>query len=267
MPDESPAIAQHDDADPFLGGTLRLRQSRGGHRVGTDAVLLATAARADFGRRIVDLGAGVGAVGLALAIWSPETSVDLIEIDPEAAALARVNIALNGVDGRCRAIEADIAERATLLAAGLRPATIDLVVANPPFHPPGSRPSPDPAKTLARLSEPGAAAAWIGAAAWLLARGGRLVLIHRPEALAELLQALSPAFGAVAIRPVHARADQPAIRMLIRAVKGRHSPPTLEPALVLHEADGAFTPQAQALHRGTDGLRWSTRRHQQTRTR
>src|SRR6266480_3222587 len=53
--------------DAVLGGKLRLKQPRSGHRVGHDAILLAAACPARAGERVVDLGAGVGAAGLALA--------------------------------------------------------------------------------------------------------------------------------------------------------------------------------------------------------
>ena len=53
--------------DAVLGGRLRLRQPLRGHRVGHDAILLAAATAAQAGEHAVDLGAGVGAAGLALA--------------------------------------------------------------------------------------------------------------------------------------------------------------------------------------------------------
>ena len=51
----------------MLGGRLRLRQPLSGHRVGHDAILLAAATGGRAGELAVDLGAGVGAAGLALA--------------------------------------------------------------------------------------------------------------------------------------------------------------------------------------------------------
>ena len=71
MPDPSPELESGPIADGFtvdrwLGGRLALVQPQGGHRVGTDAALLAAAAGTPEGR-IADVGAGVGAVGLALA--------------------------------------------------------------------------------------------------------------------------------------------------------------------------------------------------------
>src|ERR1700704_2242282 len=86
--------------DALLGGSLRLRQPRRGHRVGHDAVLLAAACPANAGEHLVDLGAGVGAAGLAVALRAPDTTVTLIEIDPDLAALAAENAALNGLAAR-----------------------------------------------------------------------------------------------------------------------------------------------------------------------
>ena len=83
---ESAAIADGLTEDRWLGGRLVLVQPRRGHRVGTDAALLVAAAGDARQGRIVDVGAGVGAVGLALAQRNPLASVDLVELDPEAGA-------------------------------------------------------------------------------------------------------------------------------------------------------------------------------------
>src|SRR6185437_5309934 len=74
--------------DAFLGGRLRLRQPRSGHRSGHDAVLLAAATAARPGDRVVEFGAGVGAAGLALAKRIGGIDLVLVEIDPDLAALA-----------------------------------------------------------------------------------------------------------------------------------------------------------------------------------
>src|SRR5664279_1796469 len=86
--------------DGFLGGRLRLRQPRAGHRAGHDAVLLAAATAARAGDRVVDFGAGVGAAGLALACRVQGLDLVLVEIDPRLAALARDNARLNEIAAR-----------------------------------------------------------------------------------------------------------------------------------------------------------------------
>src|ERR1700744_644547 len=73
--------------DAFLGGQLRLRQPRTGHRAGHDAMLLAAATPALPAQRVVECGAGVGAAGLALARRVAGTKLVLVEIDPGLAKL------------------------------------------------------------------------------------------------------------------------------------------------------------------------------------
>ena len=81
--------------DAFLGGQLRLRQPKSGHRAGHDAMLLAAATPARAGDRVVDFGAGVGAAGLAVARRIPGIGLVLVEIDAGLADLARGNAAAN----------------------------------------------------------------------------------------------------------------------------------------------------------------------------
>ena len=91
-------VAETTD-DAILGGRLRLVQQRRGHRIGHDAVLLAAATGARSGDHVVDLGAGVGAAGLALAVRVPGVTVTLVERDPALAALSTENIERNGLSG------------------------------------------------------------------------------------------------------------------------------------------------------------------------
>src|ERR1700716_3630772 len=83
--------------DAFLGGQLRLRQPKSGHRAGHDAMLLAAATAARSGDRVVDLGAGVGAAGLAVARRVPGVELVLVEIDAALVGLARGDAASNGI--------------------------------------------------------------------------------------------------------------------------------------------------------------------------
>ena len=241
------------EADAWLGGRLRLRQPpRGAHRAGTDAVLLARLMTPRAGATICDLGAGTGAVGLALAILDPSCHVVLVEGDPDVAGLARANAELNGLADRVRVVEADILAGAAIRhAAGLVPGLADLVLTNPPFFDEARhRPSPVIAKRQAHSFGAGDFDDWVRTCADLLAAKGQLGLIHRADALGECLDALRNRFGSLAIRPVHARAERPAIRILVTAQKGSRGPTTLLPPLILQSADGHFTPEAQALHRG-----------------
>ena len=126
-------------ADAFLGGRLLLRQPAEGHRCGTDAVLLAAAAPADFSGLAIDVGAGVGAAGLALALARPGARIGLLENDPFIAGLARANLLQNKLAGRGQVLEADVLSKASRRGAGLRDESAGLVITNPPFLDPGRR--------------------------------------------------------------------------------------------------------------------------------
>src|SRR5439155_8824525 len=107
MPHAIPAEGTTEDA--VLGGKLYLRQPQRGHRVGHDAILLAAATGAHGGQHAIDLGAGVGAAGLALACRVRNLKVTLVEIEPALAALARDNIRRNGLGEFARAVVLDVA--------------------------------------------------------------------------------------------------------------------------------------------------------------
>ncbi len=238
--------------DAILGGRLRLRQTRDGHRVGLDAILLAAAAGAPVAR-LADVGAGVGAVGLALLQRWPAATGELIEIDPELAALAEENAALNGLADRARVVVADALDANSRRAARLADEAADLVVTNPPYlAAEAARASPDPRRARAHVAGAGSAALadWVVACLALLKPGGRFVMIQRADALPALLPAFAGRLGDLALRPVHPRADAPAIRLLISGTKGSKALLRLLPGLTLHEPDGAATPLAAAIQRG-----------------
>ncbi|KQP51756.1 methyltransferase [Methylobacterium sp. Leaf108] len=241
------------DPDAWLGGRLHLHQPPpGAHRAGTDAVLLAHLVAPEPGSTVCDLGAGAGAVGLAVAALNPACRVVLVEREATLVELARANVALNGLGDRASVIEADILAAATARhAAGLLPGLADLVVTNPPyFDEARHRPSPVAGKRDAHSFGAGDLDGWLRTCTDVLGPKGRLGLIHRADALEHCLEALRARFGGLAIRPVHARADRPAIRILVTATKASRAPTSLLPPLVLQQADGRFTPEAQALHRG-----------------
>ena len=257
---ENPPIADGLTEDRWLGGKLALVQPRRGHRIGTDAALLAAGAGTPEGR-IVDVGAGVGAVGLALIRQSARAFADLIEVDPELARLAGINAARNGLEGRARALRLDVLKHRERREAGLPDEAADCVVTNPPFFEDGTvRASPDPRRARAHVFSPaetgGTLASWVQACVAILAPGGRFVMIHRPDALAPILAAIENRLGALALLPVHPSAGAGAHRLIVSGVKGSKAPLRIAPALILHEADGRLTAEADAIHRGEKLIDW-----------
>ncbi len=241
--------------DALLDGRLVLRQPRRGHRAGTDAVLLAAACSVKPGDVLVDVGSGVGTVGLALALREAQVTGFLIDNDPFVSALAQENCRLNRLDARIAAVTADLFDAAARRSVGLLDERANIVVTNPPFFVGTEmRASPDPAKarayTLRRGTETLAHAEWLHAAASLLAPKGRFYAIHRPEALPALLSACEGRLGAVVLVPIYARSDGPAIRVLMSGIKGSRAGTRIGRPFLLHGPDGRFTPEAEAVHRG-----------------
>lgn len=239
--------------DLLFGGRIYLTQPARGHRAGTDAVLLAASAPVRPGDVVIDAGASTGAVGLMTAARQKSAHYVFIERDLALAELCRRNCRDNGVEGIVAV--ADILDRASRLKAGLGPEMADLVLTNPPFLEEGrARISPDRGRAAAHALPAGGLEAWLRACMGLLKPKGRLVIIHRADRLADCLAGLGNGMGGVAIRSVHPAADQPAIRVLLSALKGSRAPLSVLPPVILNASDGRFTPQAEALHRGEADL-------------
>jgi tRNA1(Val) A37 N6-methylase TrmN6 len=236
--------------DAFLGGQLRLRQPKSGHRAGHDAVLLAAATPARPGDRVVDFGAGVGAAGLAVAKRVAGIQLVLVEIDAGLAGFARSNAASNGIAAEI--VVLDVTSGADIFAAaGLAADSVDIVLMNPPFNDPARhRTSPDSVRERAHVATATTLERWIHAARRILKSGGILTLIWRADGIAEVLAALDRGFGSLEILPVHGEATKPAIRVLIRTVKGGKAPARIHAALMLNDESAVPNKQVKDLLAG-----------------
>jgi tRNA1(Val) A37 N6-methylase TrmN6 len=236
--------------DAFLGGQLRLRQRKSGHRAGHDAMLLAAATPVRPGHRVVDFGAGVGAAGLAVARRVAGIELVLVEIDEGLAALARGNAAANAIPADVIVLDVMSAADA-FAAAGLAADSADVVLMNPPFNDPGRhRASPDKAREIAHVATSVTLEGWVHAARRILKSGGVLTLIWRADGIAEALAALGRGFGSLAILPVHGDPAAPAIRVLIRATKGGRAPARIHAALMLNDEPALPNKEVQEILAG-----------------
>lgn len=231
----------------LLGGRVRLRQPSKGYRAGMDAALLAAACPARPGQRVIEAGCGAGAVLMQIAARRPGVMLTGLERDPDMARLARDNAALNNWGHRIAVHEGDVATG--FRALGLAP--FDWAISNPPFFDDaGALRPPGPDKRGAWMADDGLAA-WTEFLLKAVKEGGRIVMIHRADRLADILALLGPKAGSFAVRPVHPRADEPAKRVLVSAIKTGRAPLRLLPPLVLHDGGGAkHSVQADAILRG-----------------
>ena len=235
----------------LLGGRVRLRQPVAGYRAGMDAALLAAAVTARAGERVIEAGCGAGGALFQIAARCPGALLTGLERDPAAAGLALGNAVLNGAADRTGILTGEV-------AAGFRPLGLerfDWAVANPPFFDDeGALRAPSPGKRGAWIADDGLEA-WTRFLVQATRDGGRIVVIHRADRLADLLALLGDKAGGFVIRPVHPFADQPAKRVLVQATRGGRAPLKMLPPLVLHDRSGAkHTPEAEAILRGETGV-------------
>ena len=225
--------------DGLLGGRVRLLQPRQGFRAAIDPVLLAAFVPARSGEAVLEIGCGTGAAFLCLAARVAGIAVTAVERDPELAAIARRNAALNGAD-------------ATLLAKDCcaLPALPPMhhAMANPPYWTGGTA-SPDSGRRQA-AHEDAPLAAWIAALTRPLRHKGTVSLVLPAARLAEAAAGLREAgCGSVRLLPLWPRTGTPAKRILIQARKGGRGADEMLPGLILHEADGSATAAAHAVLR------------------
>ncbi|HWU62371.1 MAG TPA: methyltransferase [Ensifer sp.] len=244
--------------DAFHFGKFYVVQpTRGGHRSGMDAMLLAAMVEGRGQLKVADLGAGAGAAGLAVASRLPQAEIVLVERSPEMAAFARKSVALDensAIAARVSVVEADVTLRGKArVAAGLEDEVFDHVIMNPPFNAAADRRTPDPLKADAHAMTEGLFESWIRTAGAILKPGGELSLIARPESIADIMAACGRRFGGLQVTLIHPREGEPAIRMLVSAVKGSRARLVFRSPFVMHlEGTHKFAPRIDDFNNGRD---------------
>ena len=227
-------------SETFLDGKVRVDQPESGFRSGLDAVMLAAAVPAQAGQTALELGAGAGTASLCLLARVPGVALTGVEIDTNLTALAIGNAAANGMQADF--VCADIFALPPELKRDF-----DQVFCNPPFHGEGQV-SPDQMRATA-LMDQGRLDAWLRTGLQRTVSGGFFTTILRADRLNEALAAL-PEKG-VAVLPLWPKAGEAAKRVIVQARKGSNAPFALLPGLVLHQANGAWTSEADdVLRRG-----------------
>jgi len=242
-------VAAPTTDDTLLGGRIAYRQPLTGYRVALEAPLLAFFATAAPGRRrpqrIVDLGAGPGAVGLCLALHLPEARVALVDDTPSHVALARVNVANNGWSDRMEVLDATVATAVSLLGPGVAA----LVVANPPWFWQGQgASSPLADRQHARTWSPENLAQFLNGARQLLGRRGRLCLTFPVASLPRLFEGLTRQ-GLVPkrLKMLHPRADASANVAFVEAMAAKPGGLAVEPPWYVREQGETYTEEMQNL--------------------
>jgi tRNA1Val (adenine37-N6)-methyltransferase len=238
-----------ETTDSILNGALTLVQPRDGYRFSIDSILLGRFVRIRKRDRVLELGAGCGAISVMIAaLWLPREVV-AIEIQPQLAALAARNAILNQLDS-LRVINADLRTRRL---EGLAPASFNVIVANPPYRALRSgRPSPHPGRRVAREETTATLANFVAAAKRYAVNGAKAAFVFDASRSAELLRCLAAhSLEPKRIRFVHPRSDAPASTILVEARKGGGIEVAIEPPLILYDRPGVYSDEARNLMQNT----------------
>lgn len=267
MPSDSPSASPAPQGqlpatlteDGFLGGKLRLLQPEKGFRAGIDSVFLAAAVPCEAGDTVFEAGVGTGVAALCLLARCPAVHLTGVEIGARYAMLCEENAKRNGFEASLRVIRADLKDALRKdVAAMPTPGTFSHALANPPYYEEGkSTPSPHLLKAQAHAFGPADLEMWVKVLHGMVAMRGTVTMVHRADMLGKLLSAMEERFGDIRVAPLLPRQKSPANRVVIQGVKGSKAPLQLLPGLVLHDHNGVFTPEAQAVLR--DGAPWRLR--------
>jgi tRNA1(Val) A37 N6-methylase TrmN6 len=244
--------------DSFHRGGFEIVQPKDGHRAGLDCLLLGASLPKNPVGMLADLGAGCGAAGLAALNLSRDIDLVGIELNDIMFNFLQRSIDLPSnarFKSRVKTRQADVTKSGTArLEQGLEDNAFDYVIMNPPYNTENHRPPADSLKAEAYMMGDGGLDAWFRTAAAILKPGGTFSLVYRTENIASILACSQGRFGNLELMPIHSKANEVAKRVLVRSVRGSRGPLTILPGFVIHNQDGSFTPQAEAIFDGEKQL-------------
>ena len=236
-----------------IRGHFRIFQLRKGHRFSTDDLLTAWygTSWAPGASRMLDLGSGIGSVGMIAAWRLAGTRVVTIEAQEESVRLARKSAAYNGLVDRYDIRHGDFRDPHAIGPDE----RFDLVLASPPYFPVGAGLEGDhPQKVACRFELRGDITDYAAAAARHVQPGGFFACVY-PEERRERLEAAARAAGLTVVRrrPVVFREGEPPLVTLFGMMRAADLPASMrartwiEPPLVIRSSDGAVHPEYAAV--------------------
>jgi len=229
---------------------VRLYQRMEGYRFSIDSVLLAGFVK--FSRsvkKVADLGAGSGVVGLVLAMRCPWIRVLLIEIQEGLSSLAERNVELNRLRQRVQVLKADVSSVVCKEEPDLVEG-FDAVVSNPPFRKPGTgKVSPCGERAIARHEIKLTLADLIRTSSMLLKNRGRFFMVYHPFRLSEVIHTMKEfLLEPKRVRFVHPDNTSEAAMVLVEAIKGGGVELKVEKPLFVYGKDGSYTEEMAAFY-------------------
>ena len=247
-------VEPHETLDA-ISGHFRLFQLRDGHRFSTDDILTAWYGTTwcPAARTALDLGSGIGTVGMICAWRLPGTKFVTVEAQSESVALAKKSARYNSLEDRYEIREGDFRAPEILRADE----KLDLITGSPPYFPLGDGvESEHPQKLACRFELRGNIDDYCATAAKHLARGGFFACVfpHEPAQLARVEAAAKNSnLVIVRKRPVVFREGDPALVALFGLMRAEDLPEWFrgqtwtEPELIIRTRAGKIHPEYSAV--------------------
>ena len=215
-------------------------------KFGTDSVLLGNFINISGTKSGIDLGCASGVISMIMLARSPSIHMTGIEIDSDAASLARENMARNSFNTRSEILNADLRNYKSLFTAG----SFDVIVSNPPYFPLCSGVvSPDCRKATARGEVSCTLDNLCSAAEYLCRWDGKVAFVHRPERLSEVFITMTNhGIEPKRLRLVAHTADAIPSLALIEGRRGGKTGLKIEPMLLLKNSDGTDTDEIKRIY-------------------
>ena len=204
-------------------------------------------------RTALDLGSGIGTVGMICAWRLPGAKFVTVEAQSDSVALARKSARYNGLEARYDIRAGDFRDEKIFRADE----QFDLVTGSPPYWPLADGLQSDhPQKVACRFEVRGSIADYCATAAQRLARGGFFACVfpHEPAQLARVEAAAKNSnLVIVRKRPVVFREGDPALIALFGMMRAEDLPEWfrgqtwVEPELIIRTRDGKIHPEYSAV--------------------
>lgn len=222
------APKQQTTIDAFFRGRFFLIQPKKyAHRVGMDALLLASCVPENFSGALADFGSGCGGAGMAAMARTKAASLTLVENCPIMLDYAQQTILYppnHALTQKIKLVALDItADGRTRIAAGIVDNSYDFIIMNPPFNNAAIQASCYTAKAHAHVMQNNLFDKWLSTAAACLKNKGYIAIIAKPESLQELLKIMGKRYGSLEIIPIHGKYGDKALRILIIGKKGSNA--------------------------------------------
>ena len=245
--------ATNKTLDAFLNGKFYAFQPKlEFHRAGIEPIILASLVPTNAKGKILDMGAGTGVIGFAVAAQCRNVEVTLAEKQEELVEMMRESQKLKenvkfaeSIHIKCVDVESEN------MQGILKEQNYNYVLANPPFHNPESRSSPSEATKIARTMEnTQTISKWIKTSNIMLKDKGTLIMLMKPDNLGDSIETLNKNFGNIRVLPMQPYQNKIAKRIIVSAQKNSKSPMTIQPPLIIHKENGEYTNEIENIVRG-----------------